>query len=129
MVTDLKHRVFPFEALIFLLLMTVTARVLADGSIIDLIYSVIVGIIAASIFYYLFYKKINGYIANEKHSYDYVKFILIVSTLFPIMDFLLYFSVIVIIFSSIIVFDAVNRKRNIGYGFCVIVPFLWLILN
>ncbi len=125
-VTDLKHRIFPFQALIFLLFMTVILRILTDGSIIELIYSVVAGAVASWIFYYLFYKKINGYIADERHSYDYVKFILIASTLFSIVDFAIYFSVIMIIFSLIIILDAVNKKRNVGYGFCLIVPFLWL---
>lgn len=128
-VTDLKHHTFPFQALIFLLLMTVMSRVLNDGSILDLIYSGVVGVVLAFVFYYIFYKKIDGYIANQKHSYDYVKFIIIASTLFDLFDFLFYYSVIMIIFSLVVIFDAVNNKRNIGYGFCLIVPFLWLILN
>ncbi len=125
-VTDLKHRIFPFQVMIFLVFMTVIARVLQDGSIIELIYSGVAGVITSSIFYYSFYKKINGYIDNKGHSYDYVKFILIASTLFPIIEFLIYFSAIMIIFSLIAILSLDNKKKKIGYGFCLVIPFLWL---
>lgn len=127
-VTDFKHKVFPFQILVFLTILAVGARVLVDESIIDLIFNLLYGTLACAVFYHIFYKKTSGIFATEEHFFDYLKFILIISIFLQDIDFLLYFLVVMIIFSAIILFDDINKRKSFGYGFCLILPFLWLVL-
>ncbi len=127
-VTDFKHNAFPYQLLILLLILAVASRVLADQNIIDMIFSVLYGVLASAAFYQIFYKKASGLFATQNHFFDYVKFILIASVFLQNVDFVLYFLVVMIIFSSIILFNAISKKKRFGYGFCLVIPFLWLVL-
>jgi prepilin signal peptidase PulO-like enzyme (type II secretory pathway) len=128
-VCDFKYQVFPFQVLIFLTILGVAARVLIDQSIIEMVFSIFYGAIASAIFYYLFYKKTSGIFANQSHFFDYVKFILITSIFLQNEQFFSYFLTLMIIFGSIILIDAVKKRKSFGYGFCLIWPFLWLLLT
>lgn len=127
-VTDLKNKKFPYQILVFLLLLSVASRVLIDGNIIDMIFSATYGVLASVIFYQIFFKKVQGIFANQDHFLDYVKFMIIAAIFLQRIDFALYFLTVLVIFSSIILFNAVGKRRNFGYGFGLIMPFLWLIL-
>ncbi len=127
-VTSFKNRIFPDQALIFLSIIAVAYRVLQDQSIINLIFSLSYGVVACAIFHYIFNKISDSIIAKEQHSYDFMKFILIASTFFQPLDFLLYYLIVIISFCVIIIFDAVKKRKSFGYGFCVVLPFLWLTL-
>jgi prepilin signal peptidase PulO-like enzyme (type II secretory pathway) len=126
-VTDFKHNVFPYQLLIFLVMLGIAGRVLVDQSIIDLIFSLALGAVLAAIFYQVMHKKTSGLFASQQHFYDYIKFILVASVFLPMIDFILYFFVVMIIFSIMIIFNIANSKKN-GFGYCLIIPFLWLIL-
>ena len=128
-VTDIKNGVFPFQILIFLLLLVAISRAIVDNSVIPMIYSSVSGIVASSIFYYLFFKKANGKIFDITHCTNYAKFILISSLMLSIPNFLIFFSVVMISFSFIAMLEIFNKKGNLNYGFCVIIPFLWIIFN
>ncbi|HLD77161.1 MAG TPA: prepilin peptidase [Rickettsiales bacterium] len=127
LVTDFKNKIFPYQLLIFLAMLGIAARILIDQSIIDMIFSLALGVVLAAIFYQIIHKKTSGLFASATHFYDFLKFILIVSIFLPIVDFLLYFFVVIIIFSIMIIFNITTTKKN-GFGYCLIIPFLWLIL-
>lgn len=127
-VTSFKNRVFPFQILNLLTVLAVATRVLEDGTILNIVTNLIYGVLACVIFYYIFYKKASAILAKDSHYYDFMKFILISSIYLSLIDFLLYFLVVIITFSSLIIFDAVKKRKSFGYGFCVILPFIWIIL-
>ncbi len=128
MVCDFKHKIFPKEILIFLTILAVASRVLIDQTILNIIFNLVYGVIACVIFYHIFYKKTSGIFATEKHFYDFLKFVLITTIFLKDVDFLLYFLVVMIIFSLMILFDNVSKRKSFGYGFALILPFLWFVV-
>lgn len=127
-VTDFKHKVFPYQILNFLITIGLANRVLVDQSIIDAVYSAMAGVVCAAIFYYIFYQKNPRLFAAQEQSFDYTKFILIVAICLSLTDFLLYFSVVMIIFTMMLLFDVPDNKVRFSFGYSLIVPFLWLFL-
>lgn len=127
-VTDFKHKVFPYQLLNLLVTIGLAHRVLIDQTIIDAVYSSAAGIICAAIFYNIFYKKNPRLFATQEQSFDYTKFILIVAVSLSIGDFLLYFSVVMLIFTLMLLFDVPDNKIRFSFGYSLIVPFLWLFL-
>ncbi len=128
MVTDFTHNRFSSQLLSTLAAVGLANRVLIDQTIIFAIYSVAVGIMAATFFYQIFYKKTQILFNSQEQAFDYIKFILITSICFDIRNFMLYFCVIIAIFSMLILLNAPNKKRRFSYGYSLIIPFLWLIL-
>lgn len=124
--TDFTHKIFPQAILNFILMIAVAARVLKDQTIINLIFSGAVGVIIATIFYQIFYKKTAGLFATQKQSFDYTKFILIASVLFPIEIFLFYFFMVMTIFTMLLIFKIPAKKQRNNFGYALIIPFLWL---
>ncbi|MSP33340.1 MAG: prepilin peptidase [Rickettsiales bacterium] len=127
-VTDFKHKVFPYQLLNFLVTIGLASRVLVDHSIIETVYSASVGIICATIFYQIFYKRNPRLFATQEQSFDYTKFILIAAVCLNIPDFLLYFSLVMIIFTTMLLFDVPDNKIRFSFGYSIIIPFLWLFL-
>ncbi len=127
-VTDFKHKIFPYQMLIFLLIIGLINRILIDQTIIDVTYSAVVGVVFASVFYQIFYKRNPRLFATQEQSFDYTKFILIVAVSLNIVDFLLYFSVIMIIFAMTLLFGVSENKKRVSLGYSIIIPFLWLML-
>lgn len=128
LVTDFTHRVFPYPILNTLLIFCLVNRILIDESIINAIYSAVLGIIFATIFYQIFYKRTQGLFATQENSLDYAKFILIVSVALDAVDFLLYFLAVIMIFTVMLLLDIPNKRRRYGFGYSIIIPFLWLML-
>lgn len=127
-VTDFQHKVFPYQLLNFLVIIGLVNRILIDQTIIESVYSAAVGVVCATIFYQIFYKKNPRLFATQDQSFDYTKFILIAAVCLNIPDFLLYFSVLMIIFTMMILFDVPDNKVRFSFGYSIIVPFLWLFL-
>ncbi len=127
-VTDFKHKIFPYQILNFLITIVLANRILADQTIIEAIYSGIVGVACATIFYQIFYKINPRFFAAQNQCFDYVKFILIASIAFKIQDFLLYFSIVVLVLITMFLLDSIKEKIKFGIGHALIIPFLWLLL-
>jgi len=126
-VTDFKNNIFPQQILITLAILSFSIRILDDKTIINLTYSSIVGIIACAGFYKIIYKKVPGLFLNESHFFDYIKFILICSIALQAIDFMIYFLLLLMIFSTMIIVN-ISRVKKFGFGFCLIAPFIWLII-
>jgi prepilin signal peptidase PulO-like enzyme (type II secretory pathway) len=127
-VTDFTHKVFPFQMLNFLTIIVVANRILVDQTINDAVYSALVGVICAAIFYNIFYKKDPRLFATQEQSFDYTKFILIAAVCLSLVNFLLYFSVVMIIFTMMILFEVPSKTTRFSFGYSIIIPFLWLLL-
>ncbi len=127
-VTDFTHNAFPYQLLNTLLIAGLVNRILIDQTIIDAVYSSVVGAVFATIFYQIFYKKSSGLFATQQHSLDYTKFILIAAVCLNIADFLIYFLAVIAVFTMMLLFDIPNKRKRFGFGYCIITPFLWLIL-
>ncbi|MFT6077132.1 MAG: prepilin signal peptidase PulO-like enzyme (type II secretory pathway) [Myxococcota bacterium] len=127
--TDYSSKTFPNQALNVILMAGLINRVLIDGGIIDIVFSVAIGVVFASIFYQLFHKKFSTFLTSENQSLGYAKFIVIVAAcLSPIM-FLLYFLSVCSIIILLIISAKSLKKTNNGLGFSLVVPFLLLILG
>jgi len=127
-VTDFTHKIFPFQILNFLTTITVANRILSDQSINELVFSGLVGVVCAAIFYRIFYKKDPRLFATAEQSLDYTKFILIASICLSLVNFLLYFSTVVLIFTMMILFEVPKKTTRFSFGYSLIIPFLWLLL-
>ena len=124
---DFTHQIFPTPILNFILMIGLANRVLQDHSIINVTFSVAIATICASIFYQLFYKKTNVIFANQNQTFDYAKFILIAAVCLKTDLFFLYFSAVMTIFATIALAKIPLKKKRAGYGYALIIPFLWLI--
>ncbi len=126
--TDYTNKVFPSEILNFILIVGLVNRVLQDQNIISVIFSAAIGVIFASVFYQIFYKKTNGIFANKSHSFEYTKFILIASVCMQQMTFLFYFLAVMVILTMILLFDIPTKRKSTSFGYTLIIPFIWLML-
>ena len=126
--TDFTHKMFPQEILNFVLMIGLANRVLEDQNVIDATFSAAIGIGFAIVFYQIFYKKTEGLFANQTQSFDYTKFILIVSVCLKPQLFLFYFFAVMFIFALLLIFDIPTKKNRSNFGYSLIVPFLWLML-
>jgi len=122
---DFTHKHFPQPVLIFILMISLAARVLHDGNVIDVIFSAAVGVIFSAIFYQVFYKKTSGIFVNESQSLDYTKFILISSVQFDLQSFFFYFFAVMLILTIILILKVPNKKNRDNFGYSLLVPFLW----
>ncbi len=128
-VTDFTHHIFPYQLLNTLVMACLVNRVLIDQSIIQAVYSAALGVVFATIFYQIFYKRTQGLFASQQNSLDYAKFILIASIALNMVDFLLYFLVVMVIFTTMLLLDIPSKQRRYGFGYSIIIPFLWLMLS
>ncbi|MFT5703724.1 MAG: prepilin signal peptidase PulO-like enzyme (type II secretory pathway) [Rickettsiales bacterium] len=127
--TDYSSKIFPNQALNVILIAGLINRVLIDGGIIDIVFSVAIGVVFASVFYQLFHKKFSSFLTSEKQSLGYAKFIVIVSVCLNLNDFLLYFLSVCLIVALLIISAKSLKQTNKSLGFSLVVPFLWLMLN
>lgn len=123
---DFTHKAFPNSILNFILIFCVANRVLVDQSIIEMIISSAIAVIFAIVFYQIFYKRAAGLFASQTQSFDYVKFILIAGVYFGVSSFIFYFSVVMMILVALLLLKIPSKKNHIGFGYAVIIPFLWL---
>lgn len=128
LVTDFTHKVFPQQILNFILMIGLANRVLQDGNVVDAVFSAAIGIAFAVTFYQVFYKKTEGLFANQEHSFDYTKFILIAAVCLKLQLFMFYFFSVMLIFTLLLIFDIPVKKNRSSFGYSLIVPFLWLML-
>lgn len=126
--TDFTHKTFPAPVLNFVLMIGLANRVLQDQGIIDAIFSAAMGIAFAVVFYQIFYKKTEGFFANQSQSFDYTKFILIASVCLKLQLFLFYFFAVMLILTILLMLDIRGKKGRNNFGYALIVPFLWLML-
>lgn len=128
LVTDFTHKTFPQPILNFILMIGLANRVLQDQNAINVIFSSAIGAVFAIIFYQIFYKKTDGIFASQEQSFDYTKFILIVSVCLKLELFLFYFFAVMLIFTIFLILDIPNKKNRSNFGYSLIIPFLWLML-
>ncbi len=128
LVTSFTHKSFPQSLLIFLLVLVVINRVLVDQEIFGLIYSAIIGVVCATFFYHIFYKNNSTLFATQEQTFDYVKFILIASLALAKVEFLLFFLIIMINFTVLLLLNMVKSTRKYGFGYVFILPFLAILL-
>lgn len=124
--TDFSHKTFPSPILNFILMTGLVQRVLRDGGIIEAIFSAVIGVIFATAFYQIFYRKTNGLFANQAQSFDYTKFLLVVSVCLTPSQFLFYFFALMVILTVLLLFDIPGKKRRQSFGYALIIPFLWM---
>lgn len=127
--TDYTHKVFPDQILYAILTIGLAKRVMVEQTIIDAVISGAAGIIFATIFYKIFYKEAGGIFAGKNHCLGYAKFILVASVMLNITDFLFYFVTIMAIFTMLLLFNVSTKKNHNNFGYCLIIPFLWLIFS
>lgn len=125
--TDFTHKIFPSEVLNFVLMISLVNRVLQDGGILDVIFTVAIGVIFASIFYNAFYKRNSTLFSTQKQSFNYVKFILIGSVAFHLNLFLFYFLTLMVILTMLLLFNVPNKKKRTSFGYAFIIPFIWFL--
>jgi prepilin signal peptidase PulO-like enzyme (type II secretory pathway) len=128
LVTDYTHKVFPNQILSVIAAIGFANRAMIEQTIINSVFAAAIGVVFAAIFYQVFYKESHGIFANKNHSFDYTKFVLAASVILPLRDFLLYFVTIMSIFTLLLVFSIPTRKNHNNFGYCLILPFLWLML-
>ncbi len=127
--TDFTHKIFPQPVLNFILMIGLANRVLQDQNIIDVTFSAALGVVLAAIFYQIFYKKTEGLFASQEQSFDYTKFILIVSVCLSWNQFLFYFFSVITILTMLLVFRVPSKKNRSNFGYVLIIPFVWLLLS
>ncbi len=125
---DFTHKHFPQPVLIFILMISLAARVLHDGNVIDVIFSAAIGVIFSAIFYQVFYKRTSGIFVNQSQSLDYTKFILISSVQFDLQSFFFYFFAVMLILTIFLILKVPNKKDRDNFGYSLLVPFLWAML-
>lgn len=125
-VTDVKHSKLPYQVLIYLLLLITNFRVMQDYDFSQMINSAVVAIVFCAVFYQIFYKKVNGFIADKEHIVEYIKLILVLSLIFAIDDLLPFLALILVGFSFLaLALNKKSKKTNFGFVFLIILPFLW----
>lgn len=125
-VTDYTHNLFPDSLLNFILMMGLANRILQDQNILDSIYSAMFGVLAAIIFYKIFYVKISNIFKSQAQVFDYAKLILIISIILQPELFLLYFLSILVIFSIFSLFNIATKSKKGNTGYVLVIPLVLL---
>jgi prepilin signal peptidase PulO-like enzyme (type II secretory pathway) len=128
MACDITHKKFTREALTFLLFFVTINRILFDQTLINIVYSLTLGIIFSTIFYKLIHKKINHVFVNEDQFLEYIKFILIASIALDYQSFLYYFFEVMFILLLLSFFKVFGKKNIISIGYVFVFPLLWLLI-
>lgn len=124
--TDYANKVFPNQALAVILMGCLVSRVLSDNGVFDAIFSASLGVVFATIFYKIFHQRFDNFLSDHKQAFGYAKFIIIVSVFLTPILFLLYFASICLILAILLLLNSSLKNINNGFGFALIVPFLWL---
>jgi hypothetical protein len=126
---DISHKRFTNQALIFLLFFVSISRVIEELTIINMIYSLLFGVLVVVIFYKLFIQKFTYLFSNEDQYFDYIKLILIASIGLNIQEFLFYFLEVTLILLIFFFLNILNSKKNkISFGYIFIFPLIWMLL-
>lgn len=125
-VTDYTHNLFPDSLLNFILMTGLANRILQDQNILDAMYSAMFGVIAAIMFYKLFYVKISNIFKSQAQVFDYAKLILIISIILQPELFLLYFLSILVIFSIFSLFNIATKSKKGNTGYILVIPLVLL---
>ena len=124
---DITHKIFPQPVFIFLLFFITIDRVIDDQTILNIIYSAIVGVIIVSIFIKIFSEKLNYFFSNKTQLYDYSKFILIASLGLNYLEFLYYSVVVMVILTFLSAIHILGKKNPLNFGYVFIIPYIWTI--
>lgn len=125
---DITHKKFTNQILNFLLIFIIIDRVLKEPTLLNIIYSSLVGVLASTIFYKLICKKYNNFFANETQIFDYIKFILIASVALDYQSFLYYYFEVLLILSLLLIFNIIGKRSIISVGYVFVLPLLWMLI-
>lgn len=128
MAIDITHKKFTDPALIFLLFFVTINRIVEENTMINIVHSLLVGIIFTAIFFKLFIKKFVELFANENQYFDYIKLILIAAVALNYQNFIFYFILILTILILLLSFKIFSIKKNISLGFVFIIPLIWMLI-
>jgi prepilin signal peptidase PulO-like enzyme (type II secretory pathway) len=123
---DFTHRIFPQAMLIFLLILVIINRVLIDQTILDMTFSLGLGVIASTLFYKLIGNKFPEIFSTKNQLNDYLKFILISSVAFNFGQFIFYFFTVLLILTLLISEHFFTKKNKISFGYGLVIPFIGL---
>jgi prepilin signal peptidase PulO-like enzyme (type II secretory pathway) len=126
---DYTHKVFPQSILLFVTTAIVAFRSVNEGTIVNMINSSAVGVICATVFYQIFYKRVGGFFASESQSLDYTKFILIAGLALNVNALLAYFFVVMLLLTTMLILKIPSKKPNLTFGYVLIIPLIFLLLN
>ena len=126
---DFTHKIFPQPILIFILMAIIANRTMQEQSIAGIVNSGVLGIVCATIFYHIFYKRTEGLFANQEQSFDYAKFILIASIGLNMISMLFYFFAVMALLTVLLVLKIPSRRKNISFGYVLIIPFIIMLLQ
>jgi prepilin signal peptidase PulO-like enzyme (type II secretory pathway) len=124
MASDFTHKIFPNQALLFILFFAGADRILRENTIIDMAISGTFGIFMVIILHNLIYVKYKHIFANEQQFFSYAKFLLLASAVLNLENFLFYCFILV--FALFAVFKAVKPVKSISFGYIFIIPFICL---
>ena len=124
MATDFTHRMFPKEILIFNLILVVVVRAIEEQTIINMSYSLILGVIASAIFYRLIGIKFPEIFTGKTQLTDYIKFVLIACLAMKGIEFIFYFFTVLLILTILIAEHFFTKKNKISFGYALIIPFI-----
>jgi hypothetical protein len=128
-VTDFKENILPDSILFVILLIGLANRVLVDANVIAVIFSSAVGVMAATIFYQVFYEDgKNSLITKQDQAFAYGKFIVIASVCLPINSFVLYTACFLLTISIFLLSGKFSKKKSPRLGIALIIPFVWLLI-
>lgn len=125
---DITHKKFNDLALIFLLFFVTINRIIEENTMINIIHSLLIGIIFATIFFKLFIKKFTDFFKEESQYFDYIKLILIASIALNYQNFIFYFILIITILILLLSFKILSVKKNISLGFVFVIPLVWMLI-
>ncbi|NCA28221.1 MAG: prepilin peptidase [Proteobacteria bacterium] len=128
MACDITHKKFTDQALIFLLFFVTINRVLFEQTLVNIVYSLMIGVVVSVIFYKLIYNKITYLFVNSTQVFDYIKFILIASIALDYQSFLFYFFEIMFILSLFTILKIIGKKNIISIGYVFVFPLLWMMI-
>jgi len=116
------------NALIFLLFLCTINRILYDQTLLNIVYSLVLGILASVIIYKLVYKKLKYIFLSEEQVFDYIKLILIASVALEYQTFIFYFFEVLFILTILSIFKLFNKKNIISIGYVFVFPLMWMLI-
>jgi len=129
LVINYTHKTLNNSVLNFILILGVANRVLNEQTIMGIIYSVVCGVICATIFYQLFFVYIKNLLTNQDQAFDCIKFIMLSSVVLQQNTFIYYFLLVTMIFATLSFFDIVNKRKHRSLGYILILPFWALFIQ
>lgn len=128
MACDFTHKKFTDQALIFLLFFCTINRILYDQILLNIVYSLVLGILASVIIYKLVYKRLKYIFLSEEQIFDYIKLILIASIALEYQTFIFYFFEVLFILTILSIFKLFNKRNIISIGYVFVFPLMWMLI-